>query len=103
MLTLMPAEGEGWGGGAAAPDGELASFDPHPHLPPARGKEQFRRHFAIELDAVAATWMTRHACIAALVRPDHYVFGTATDAASLTALLAEFTTALNTGAPHATT
>ena len=93
--------GVGWGGGAAAPDGELASFDPHPSLPPARGKEQV----ATERDAVVAAWMDHHACTAALVRPDHYVFGTANDDASLSALLAESQAALSypIGDAHATT
>ena len=101
-LAPSPWEGEGWGGGSGArvTSVKLAEFDPHPNLLPARDKGPD----ATELDGVVAAWMDRHACTAALVRPDHYVFGTATDAASLTALLAEFTTALSTGAtPHATT
>lgn len=42
-----------------------------------------------ETDAVAARWFAQHGCTAALVRPDNYVFGTALDAAELTALLAQ--------------
>jgi 3-(3-hydroxy-phenyl)propionate hydroxylase len=42
-----------------------------------------------EADGVLASWFDKHRCTAALVRPDHYVFGTAADAASLPPLLAE--------------
>jgi 3-(3-hydroxy-phenyl)propionate hydroxylase len=47
-----------------------------------------------ELDGVVATWMQRNACHAALVRPDHYVFGTAATTDQLAALLAECRAAL---------
>lgn len=39
-----------------------------------------------ERDGVAAAWFAKHGAIAALVRPDHYVFGTAADPAQLEAL-----------------
>ncbi len=39
-----------------------------------------------EADQVVAVWMARHQCHAALVRPDHYVFGVASGAAELEAL-----------------
>lgn len=42
-----------------------------------------------ERDGVVAGWFDRHGCRAALVRPDHYVFGTARDADGLAALVAE--------------
>ncbi len=42
-----------------------------------------------ESDGVLAAWMRRHECHAALVRPDHYVFGTASTRFELDALLAE--------------
>ena len=42
-----------------------------------------------ETDGVLANWFDRHGVIAAIVRPDHYVFGTARDAAELGDLLRE--------------
>lgn len=47
-----------------------------------------------EADGVMAQWFRAHQCRAALVRPDHYVFGTAHDAYSLRALLREAASAL---------
>jgi 3-(3-hydroxy-phenyl)propionate hydroxylase len=41
-----------------------------------------------EAEGVVARWMQRHECAAALVRPDHYVYGTARDAAETAQLLA---------------
>jgi 3-(3-hydroxy-phenyl)propionate hydroxylase len=41
-----------------------------------------------ELEGVAARWFERHACSAAIVRPDHYVYGVAQDADALHAQLA---------------
>ena len=38
---------------------------------------------AIEADGVMAAWLQAHSCHAALVRPDHYVFGTAQTATQL--------------------
>ena len=43
-----------------------------------------------EADGVVANWMERHDCAAALVRPDHYVFGVAADATQLEALMREW-------------
>jgi 3-(3-hydroxy-phenyl)propionate hydroxylase len=42
-----------------------------------------------ELDGVLARWFERHACRAVIVRPDHYVYGGASDAAGLSNLLAD--------------
>ena len=47
-----------------------------------------------ETEGVVAAWMARHGCHAALVRPDHYVYGTATNEAGIDALLAEQRSAL---------
>jgi 3-(3-hydroxy-phenyl)propionate hydroxylase len=44
---------------------------------------------AVELDGVMAGWFDRHGCRAAIVRPDHYVFGVARDAATLDGMLRE--------------
>jgi 3-(3-hydroxy-phenyl)propionate hydroxylase len=41
-----------------------------------------------ELDGVLARWFERHGCCAAVVRPDHYVYGVAGSAAALHELLA---------------
>ncbi|MDB5654114.1 MAG: FAD-binding monooxygenase [Tardiphaga sp.] len=49
---------------------------------------------AREQDGVVAGWFDRHACRAAIVRPDHYVFGVAQDGAGLEHLLAELSTRL---------
>jgi 3-(3-hydroxy-phenyl)propionate hydroxylase len=45
---------------------------------------------AVETEGVAALWMQKHDCHAALVRPDHYVFGTAASASQLVELLADW-------------
>ncbi len=42
-----------------------------------------------EMDGVLAGWFERHQCAAALVRPDHYVYGVAADAKGLERLLEE--------------
>lgn len=47
-----------------------------------------------EAEGVVGAWMHRHACHAALVRPDHYVFGTAADPTALQALLTQRRAAL---------
>ena len=44
----------------------------------------------IEKDGVAAAWLGGHQAAAALVRPDHYVFGCAADSSALAALLVEW-------------
>jgi len=43
-----------------------------------------------ETEGVLAAWMQTHPCAAVLVRPDHCVFGVATEALQLDALLAEW-------------
>jgi 3-(3-hydroxy-phenyl)propionate hydroxylase len=47
-----------------------------------------------ELDGVLASWFDRHGCDAALVRPDHYVFGVANETAGIDALRRELDTML---------
>lgn len=42
-----------------------------------------------ERDRVLAGWFDRHGALAAIVRPDHYVFGAATDLAALRDLIAD--------------
>ncbi len=53
-----------------------------------------------ERDGVVAAWLRRHECHAALVRPDHHVWGIAADAAELEALLAEWTAHLTDTHEH---
>jgi 3-(3-hydroxy-phenyl)propionate hydroxylase len=43
-----------------------------------------------ECDGVLAAWFTRYACCAAIVRPDHYVYGVAATGEALAALIAEW-------------
>jgi 3-(3-hydroxy-phenyl)propionate hydroxylase len=47
----------------------------------------------------AAAWLSHHGCRAALVRPDHYVFGTATTAEGVSALVDAFATSLSANHP----
>jgi 3-(3-hydroxy-phenyl)propionate hydroxylase len=47
-----------------------------------------------EEDGVFACWLGRHECAAAIVRPDHYVFGVITDAHSLAAMMSELSSRL---------
>jgi 3-(3-hydroxy-phenyl)propionate hydroxylase len=44
-----------------------------------------------EAQGVVQAWLDKRGCHAALVRPDHYVYGTAADSAQLKHLLAEWT------------
>jgi 3-(3-hydroxy-phenyl)propionate hydroxylase len=48
-----------------------------------------------ETEGVVAQWMRKHACRAALVRPDHYVFGTAATQEQADLLANELSKALN--------
>jgi 3-(3-hydroxy-phenyl)propionate hydroxylase len=48
-----------------------------------------------ETEGVVAAWMRKHEVHAALLRPDHYVYGAAAVATDLDALLAEWRAALN--------
>jgi 3-(3-hydroxy-phenyl)propionate hydroxylase len=48
-----------------------------------------------EAEGVVAAWMQHHGCHAALLRPDHYVYGTAATATELRSLLDEWRAALH--------
>jgi 3-(3-hydroxy-phenyl)propionate hydroxylase len=48
-----------------------------------------------EAQGVVQAWLNKRGCHAALVRPDHYVFGTAADSAQLKRLLTELTNAMH--------
>jgi 3-(3-hydroxy-phenyl)propionate hydroxylase len=80
------------GGGfrvVASPALDAAALAGHPGLQPggalaARWITIGERPDALaERDGVAAMWFAHHGCEAALVRPDHYVYGVASDCASL--------------------
>jgi len=47
-----------------------------------------------EEDGVVAAWFDRHGCRAAIVRPDHYVFGVANDMSALGRMLSGLATRL---------
>jgi 3-(3-hydroxy-phenyl)propionate hydroxylase len=49
---------------------------------------------ALETDGVAEAWFQRHQCVAALVRPDNYVYGVASTGDDVAALVAELATQL---------
>jgi 3-(3-hydroxy-phenyl)propionate hydroxylase len=53
------------------------------------------KHRVVEIDGVLAAWFQRNECRAAIVRPDHYVYGVAADAAALADALAQLDTALH--------
>jgi 2-polyprenyl-6-methoxyphenol hydroxylase-like FAD-dependent oxidoreductase len=48
----------------------------------------------VDLDGTYLHWFTEHRCVAVAVRPDFYVYGTAVDASSATALADELVNAL---------
>jgi len=52
-----------------------------------------------ECEGVVVAWMQRHDCHAALVRPDHYVFGVAGSKTELQSLIEEWRRALGTAMP----
>jgi 3-(3-hydroxy-phenyl)propionate hydroxylase len=47
-----------------------------------------------EEDGVVARWFERHECTAAIVRPDHYVFGVNSDTATLSVMMTELSARL---------
>jgi 3-(3-hydroxy-phenyl)propionate hydroxylase len=53
------------------------------------GADPNAHNAVIELDGVLARWFDAHRCHAAIARPDHYVFGTASDEESLSELMAD--------------
>ncbi|WP_406858019.1 bifunctional 3-(3-hydroxy-phenyl)propionate/3-hydroxycinnamic acid hydroxylase [Alsobacter sp. KACC 23698] len=86
-VLLDKAAGGGWRlvvrVGSAADTAELAAEATQAGLCPIRIGEGA----LVERDGVLDRWFAHHKAVAAVVRPDHYVYGTATDAVSLTQLL----------------
>lgn len=56
-----------------------------------------------EQDGIVAHWMARQGCSAAIVRPDHYVYGTASTPEQLSRQLQALQTFIEKGDIHATT
>jgi len=81
-LLMDQQLGAGW---RLVVDGTL----PLPALAPGVAGLDVSVRASAEAEGVVAAWMRRHACHAALLRPDHYVFGTAASAAGLDDLLAQ--------------
>lgn len=54
----------------------------------------------VECDGVVANWFSRHGCVAAVVRPDHYVFGISRNAQGVPGLLADLRKSLAHPKPH---
>jgi len=53
----------------------------------------------VETEGVLAAWFAKHECVAAIVRPDHYVYGVARDAATLGEQLLHLAQALGVALP----
>ncbi|MBR1224838.1 MULTISPECIES: bifunctional 3-(3-hydroxy-phenyl)propionate/3-hydroxycinnamic acid hydroxylase [unclassified Bradyrhizobium] len=56
---------------------------------PADAADQAGHDAVTEEDGVLAAWFDRHGCRAAIIRPDHYVFGVANDERALGKMLSE--------------
>ena len=86
--------GTGWRLVEDARSPSTAAVATHPGLPGLR-------HIAVgplglaEAEGVLARWFDRHGCAAALVRPDHYVFGVAATKAGILSLLNRLDTRLS--------
>jgi 3-(3-hydroxy-phenyl)propionate hydroxylase len=58
------------------------------------GPTNGRESIYCETESVTTNWFGMFGCVAAIVRPDHYVFGTASDSDSLTRELTDFALAV---------
>ena len=67
---------------------------PVPPMPPGLDLLSLDDPGQAEAEGVVAAWMLRHDCHAALVRPDHYVFGTAMRPGEIENLIAQHRQAL---------
>jgi 3-(3-hydroxy-phenyl)propionate hydroxylase len=76
-------------------DGELAGANTHIAGGLHVTEIDLSKPGAQETQGVVRNWLQQRNCHAALVRPDHYVFGTAADSSQLTQLIAELKSTLN--------
>ncbi|WP_119155346.1 bifunctional 3-(3-hydroxy-phenyl)propionate/3-hydroxycinnamic acid hydroxylase [Caldimonas tepidiphila] len=83
---LDAVAGHGW---RLVLDERLASLEPRQPAPGCVRIGSAAGSLA-EAEGVLAAWFRRHECHAALVRPDHYVWGVAADAGALQRLLDEW-------------
>ena len=60
----------------------------------ATGRTDGLESIYCETESVTTNWFAKHGCVAAIVRPDHYVFGTASDSDSLALELTDFALAV---------
>jgi 3-(3-hydroxy-phenyl)propionate hydroxylase len=60
----------------------------------ATGPDAAAAGAVVEESGVVASWFQRHQCAAAVVRPDHYVFGVGMDIRSLCAMMSELSSRL---------
>jgi 3-(3-hydroxy-phenyl)propionate hydroxylase len=91
-VRLDKLAGHGWRlalSGATLPSPEDASLTVLRILRPGEAADIPADLTVTEIDGVVGAWFARHGCAAAILRPDHYVFGVASDAAGLSRLLAE--------------
>ena len=62
---------------------------------PSDAAVQEGQEFVVEEDGVLAAWFNRYGCGAAIIRPDHYVFGVANESSALGKMLSGLVTRLN--------
>lgn len=98
--TVDPARRTAWDHALAALQARVLCFGEGPGAPSAPSVPD-----ALPLreeQGVLAAWFARHACVAALVRPDHVVYGVADSTQAIAALLAHACRQMGLAAPQAT-
>ena len=71
--------------------GARVGYADYPYL---CGSEGTAEGDVVEENGVVARWFDRHGCAAAIVRPDHYVYGVSRDLPSLSAMMSELSSRL---------